>query len=79
MDYAIPAALLLSADLSQLLSQILVSDPDKRATLSEIQQHSWFCDHLPQEARDMNDSCLQGLHVQVRRISSTVVSAACNP
>lgn len=70
VDYSIPSALFLSADLSNLLSQILVSDPKKRATLSEIQQHPWFCSHLPQEARDMNDNCLQGLNVQVRMIST---------
>lgn len=45
--------------LQDLLSKILVANPDNRFTIKDIIQHRWFQTDLPSRALKMNDDYLQ--------------------
>lgn len=45
--------------LQDLLSKILVANPDNRFTIKDIIQHQWFQTDLPSRALKMNDDYLQ--------------------
>lgn len=45
----------MSDSLRDLLSKILVDDPQKRISMKEIQRHPWYLEDLPEGVADMND------------------------
>jgi serine/threonine-protein kinase SRK2 len=45
-------------DVQDLLSKILVADPNERYTIQDIIQHPWFQTDLPSRALKMNDDYL---------------------
>jgi serine/threonine-protein kinase SRK2 len=47
-----------SPDCLDLLQHILVADPQRRFTVPQIMQHSWFANCLPEGAHGMNDHYL---------------------
>lgn len=47
MDYDFPPEKPVSNELKDLLSRMLVADPEKRATLEEIERHPWFRKDIP--------------------------------
>ncbi|MEW5304040.1 MAG: hypothetical protein WDW38_003165 [Sanguina aurantia] len=55
VDYAIPAHIRLSDECKNLLSRILVADPQKRISVDSIYNHPWYCKGLPPGVREMND------------------------
>jgi len=52
LDYHLPSKLSLSAEVADLLAQIFVKDPAKRATVAQIKAHAWFQERLPAELSD---------------------------
>lgn len=58
MQWSIPAGVEISPECRDLLSRMLVRDPDERITMSQIHTHPWFTANLPAEAVSMNDSYL---------------------
>eukprot|EP00882_Tetradesmus_deserticola_P001435 GHRQ01001552.1.p1 GENE.GHRQ01001552.1~~GHRQ01001552.1.p1 ORF type:complete len:377 (+),score=197.27 GHRQ01001552.1:1110-2240(+) len=58
MQWSIPNGIEISAECRDLLSRMLVRNPDERITMSEIHRHPWFIANLPVEAVSMNDSYL---------------------
>lgn len=59
LDFVFPPELHLSATVCSLLQRIFVSDPSERITIAEIQQDIWFCTHLPDAAREMNEKFIK--------------------
>lgn len=49
MQWTIPAGVDISPECRDLLTRMLVRDPDRRITMSEIHQHVWFMANLPVE------------------------------
>ncbi|XP_078437782.1 serine/threonine-protein kinase SAPK3-like [Wolffia australiana] len=52
VQYSIPDFVRVSKDCKLLLSQIFVSNPQKRITIPEIKNHPWFLKNLPKEIMD---------------------------
>ncbi|CAA7013329.1 unnamed protein product [Microthlaspi erraticum] len=48
-QYSIPDYVRVSDDCKHLLSRIFVANPEKRITMEEIKNHSWFLKNLPVE------------------------------
>eukprot|EP00798_Chlamydomonas_sp_ICE-L_P010135 gene10135-8036_t len=59
MQWSIPDGLEISSACHDLLNRMLVSDPEKRFSMKEIQQHPWFLTNLPPDALRMNDACME--------------------
>ena len=59
VDIFYPAKVLGSRQLLDLLLRIFVSDPRKRITIDEIQQHPWYLKNLPEGVNEMNSETLQ--------------------
>eukprot|EP01026_Neomeris_dumetosa_P030650 TRINITY_DN2447_c1_g1_i3.p1 TRINITY_DN2447_c1_g1~~TRINITY_DN2447_c1_g1_i3.p1 ORF type:complete len:299 (+),score=44.22 TRINITY_DN2447_c1_g1_i3:333-1229(+) len=55
-DYFIPNNIKCSLELKDLLSHLLVPDPNKRYTIDQVKKHPWFLMNLPQGALKMNSS-----------------------
>lgn len=62
----------MSAPCRDLLSRLLVANPNERMCMEEIKEHSWFLEDLPEGALAMNDWYLQSRPVydQARRLSA---------
>eukprot|EP00879_Flechtneria_rotunda_P002116 GHRR01002298.1.p1 GENE.GHRR01002298.1~~GHRR01002298.1.p1 ORF type:complete len:377 (+),score=117.01 GHRR01002298.1:413-1543(+) len=58
MQWSLPAGIEISAECRDLLTRMLVRNPDDRITMEEIHRHPWFIANLPVEAVSMNDSYL---------------------
>lgn len=58
MQWAIPTNIEISPECRDLLTRMLVRDPDDRITMAQIHKHPWFIANLPMEAVSMNDSYL---------------------
>ncbi|KAG6525428.1 hypothetical protein ZIOFF_015384 [Zingiber officinale] len=56
VQYKIPEYVHISKDCRQLLSRILVADPSKRITISEIRKLPWFLKNLPRELTEVAQS-----------------------
>eukprot|EP01025_Chloroclados_australasicus_P068757 TRINITY_DN9580_c0_g2_i1.p1 TRINITY_DN9580_c0_g2~~TRINITY_DN9580_c0_g2_i1.p1 ORF type:complete len:385 (+),score=58.54 TRINITY_DN9580_c0_g2_i1:84-1157(+) len=55
VDYKIPPEIPLTPQCVDLLSKMLVADPDRRYSLQQIMHHEWFQTDLPQGAEEFND------------------------
>ena len=62
----------MSAPCRDLLSRLLVANPNERMCMEEIKEHSWFLEDLPEGALAMNDWDLQSRPVydQARCLSA---------
>ncbi len=47
LSYEFPSNVNLSESCKDLISRILVSDPEKRLTIAEIRSHLWFQGYVP--------------------------------
>lgn len=47
VDYEFPTDKHVSEELRELLGRMLVSDPNQRATILEIEKHPWFRKDIP--------------------------------
>lgn len=54
VEYELPKHI--SSECRDLLSRILVGDPQRRITVPEIQQHPWYLQDLPPGVKEMNDN-----------------------
>lgn len=54
VEYTLPAHAVVTPECRDLLSQILVADPARRISLSDLQRHPWFRRDLPEEMASMN-------------------------
>ena len=59
VDYHIPKYPRVSSECKDLITRILVSDPDRRLTIPQIQRHPWYSKGLPPNVIKMNDDCLR--------------------
>jgi len=57
--YLLPPEIPASDACKDLLTRLLVADPDKRISLGNILSHPWFLETLPSGALTMNDHYLQ--------------------
>lgn len=57
--YLLPPEIPASDACKDLLTRLLVADPDKRISLQGILGHPWFLETLPSGALNMNDHYLQ--------------------
>ena len=55
MEYKIPEGGKVSNELRDLLSKILMEDPQQRISIQEIMKHPWFRKDLPQGVLEMNE------------------------
>lgn len=55
VDYEMPPQVKASKECRNILSRILVAQPQKRITIPEIQRHPWYLKDLPPGVVDMND------------------------
>jgi serine/threonine-protein kinase SRK2 len=51
VQWAIPSNIEISAECRDLLTRMLVRDPDERITMAQIHKHPWFIANLPMEVR----------------------------
>ena len=58
-DYHIPKYPRVSSECKDLITRILVVDPDRRLTIPQIQRHPWYSKGLPPNVIKMNDDCLR--------------------
>ncbi len=58
-DYRFPSSPQTSPELKDLISKILVADPQRRATIKDIIAHPWFSKGLPRGVLEMNDRLVQ--------------------
>lgn len=59
VDYHIPKYPRVSSECKDLITRILVADPDKRLTIPQIQRHPWYTKGLPPNVIKMNEDCLR--------------------
>lgn len=64
-DYQVPSTIQLSAECLDLLSKLLVVDPNQRYTVPQIQAHPWYQLYLPAGVADMNKNLEPNKSVQV--------------
>ncbi|CAL8464870.1 g4405 [Coccomyxa elongata] len=57
-DFVFPHNIHISDECKDLISKILVVDPEKRLTVQQIQQHPWYLQDLPAGLDRFNDECL---------------------
>jgi serine/threonine protein kinase len=53
LQWSIPNGIEISAECRDLLTRMLVRNPDERITMAEIHRHPWFIANLPVEVRCM--------------------------
>lgn len=58
VQYSLPAHAVVTPECRDLLGQILVADPERRISLSDVQRHPWFRRDLPPGVADMNERLL---------------------
>lgn len=58
-DFEYPKSRQVSPECRDLIDRILVTDPDVRLGIPEIQQHPWFQKGLPKGYLEYNDQALQ--------------------
>ncbi|KAL4425747.1 hypothetical protein ABPG75_009763 [Micractinium tetrahymenae] len=58
-DYTFPPDKPLSKEVKDLISRILVPDPDKRPAIKEIQSHPWYLEGLNSAALSFNDTIVR--------------------
>ncbi|KAK9915501.1 hypothetical protein WJX75_000010 [Coccomyxa subellipsoidea] len=58
-QYVVPEDIPVSSECVDLLTRVLVADPNARLSMEDIKMHAWFIQDLPQDALDMNDFYLQ--------------------
>lgn len=58
VEYSLPAHAVVTPECRDLLGQILVADPERRISLSDVQKHPWFRRDLPPGVADMNERLL---------------------
>lgn len=51
-QWSIPSNIEISSECRDLLTRMLVRDPDERITMAQIHQHPWFIANLPMEVRE---------------------------
>jgi serine/threonine-protein kinase SRK2 len=49
MQWSIPNGIEISTECRDLLTRMLVRNPDERITMAEIHRHPWFIANLPVE------------------------------
>lgn len=49
LQWSIPNGIEISSECRDLLTRMLVRDPDERITMQQIHKHSWFIANLPVE------------------------------
>lgn len=49
LQWSIPTNIEISPECRDLLTRMLVRDPDERITMAQIHQHPWFIANLPME------------------------------
>lgn len=82
VDYVFPAKVPVSDECKDLLSKILVADPNQRITIAQILRHPWYTSGLPAGVVEMNATCLglqhevDGWKVQTDAEIRAVVAAA---
>lgn len=59
VDYFFPNSPSVSEDAKDLMRRVLVADPAKRLSLTEVQHHPWFQTELPAGSLDYNTWALQ--------------------
>lgn len=59
VDYSFPQSVPVSDGCKDLISKILVGDPDRRITVQQILQHPWYKQGLPPGVVEMNATCLR--------------------
>lgn len=59
VDYSFPSHVKLSEEAKDLVTKMLVKDPDSRATLDEIMDHPWFRQGLSPEVLSFNDPLVE--------------------
>ncbi len=57
-EYAIPSDLNISAACRDLMSRLMVPNPEERLTMEGIKTHPWFLADLPPGAMEMNEMLL---------------------
>jgi serine/threonine-protein kinase SRK2 len=77
VEYSFPVNIALSDEVKDLISRLLVSDPQRRATLADVMQHPWFLKGLspevlkfndPMVARSLAEPVSQHTEIEIRRI-----------
>ncbi len=58
-QYVVPEDIPVSSECVDLLTRVLVADPNARLSMEDIKMHDWFIQDLPKDALDMNDFYLQ--------------------
>ena len=58
-EYVVPDDVPVSSECVDLLTRVLVADPNARMSMEDIKSHFWFIQDLPEDALDMNDFYLQ--------------------
>lgn len=80
LQYKIPENGEVSDQLRDLLSKILVDNPQERLSMKEIQQHPWYLQDLPEGVMDMNNELpLPGDDVQPLVDVERVIAKAKKP
>lgn len=70
MEYRIPEGGKVSEELRDLLSKILMEDPQQRISMQGIMRHPWFQKDLPEGVLEMNNELPEpGDDVQVLHCS----------
>lgn len=68
VDYIMPASA--SPDAQDLLSKLLVGDPNARLNMEGVMRHAWFNVGLPAGVLEMNDALLEPRSLQVRWVDA---------
>jgi serine/threonine protein kinase len=68
MQWSIPNGIEISAECRDLLTRMLVRNPDDRITMAEIHKHPWFIANLPVEVRQGSSSWCRAFtfHIELR-------------
>uniref|UniRef100_A0A7S3R1F8 Protein kinase domain-containing protein n=1 Tax=Dunaliella tertiolecta TaxID=3047 RepID=A0A7S3R1F8_DUNTE len=58
MQWNMPSDVHISPECRDLLSKLLVANPQKRLTMQQMSEHPWFLQNLPPDALSMNHNFL---------------------
>ncbi|GAX72677.1 hypothetical protein CEUSTIGMA_g133.t1 [Chlamydomonas eustigma] len=77
--------IILSTECRDLLSRVMVADPARRLSISDIQNHPWFIINLPQSALLMNEAYLSAVdysgmqsEAEIHAMMEAVLSDKCD-
>lgn len=62
LQWAIPSNIEISPECRDLLTRMLVRDPDERITMAQIHKHPWFIANLPMEVSLLHYAIVTGQH-----------------